>query len=527
MSGDRSSANDQSSTTPQPTLGQRMLSAEFPHSVDQLELLETHISWVILTGPYAYKLKKPLRLDFLDYSTLQLRKKYCDHELQINKVWAESIYKDVVAIFEKAGKLRVGTANEEIRDGETIIDYAVMMNQFPQSALLAEQLKTEAITPAVIEPLGDEIAHLHQRLESIPYRDSLVRGGAIDPAIENFDYLLSHLSVDDPDHDRATKLKQWTVDSIERLQPLMERRARKGSVIACHGDLHLGNILYLDGRFIPFDGVEFNDAFSQVEGLDEIAFLAMELSEHGYRSHARRLVNRYVETTGDYESLLLLRYFLVYRSMVRAKVDMIRQTQRFESEPSGQATGHPRLSAAGRQYLDYAESVLGKASPELWITYGLSGSGKSTASNKVIESHGFFRVRSDVQRKLIACRDPYERTAESDLPELYSGEMTALTYQRMLTIADQILQTGFGVIVDAAFLRHELRRPFQDLAGQHQIPYRILVCEAATDELKTRLANRGPDPSDADESVLDAQIKIAQPPSGEETEFIVSAISFI
>jgi aminoglycoside phosphotransferase family enzyme/predicted kinase len=527
MSGDRSGADDQSSTKTQPSLGHRMLSAEFPHSVDEIQLLETHISWVILTGPYAYKLKKPLRLDFLDYSTLQLRKKYCDRELQINKVWAESIYKDVVAVFDKAGQLRVGTANDEIRDGETIVDYAVMMNQFPQSALLAEQLKTGAITPAVIEPLGEEIAHLHQRLDSIPYHDSLVRDGAIDPAIENFDYLLSQLSVEDPDHDRAAKLKLWTLDSIERLKPLMERRARKGSVIACHGDLHLGNILYLDGRFIPFDGVEFNDAFSQVEGLDEIAFLAMELSEHGYRSHARRLVNRYVETTGDYESLLLLRYFLVYRAMVRAKVDMIRQTQCFGSESSGQATGQPRLSAAGRQYLDYAESVLGKSAPELWITYGLSGSGKSTASNKVIESHGFFRVRSDVQRKLIACRDPYEKTAECDLPQLYSGEMTVLTYQRMLTIADQILRSGFGVIVDAAFLRHDLRRPFQGLACQYQIPYRILVCEAATEELKARLANRGSDPSDADESVLDAQIKIAEAPSGAENEFIVWASSLV
>lgn len=523
MLGDRSHADDQSSNTTQPSLGHRMLSADFPHSVDQIELLETHISWVILTGQYAYKLKKPLRLDFLDYSTLQLRRKYCDRELQINKVWAESIYKDVVAIFEQAGKLRVGKANDELRDGETIVDYAVLMNQFPQSALLAEQLKTGAITPAVIEPLGEQIAHLHQQLDSIPYHDSLVRCGAIDPAIENCDYLLNQLSSDDSDHNRASKLKQWTLDSIDVLQPLMERRARKGSVIACHGDLHLGNILYLDGRFIPFDGVEFNDAFSQVEGLDEIAFLAMELSEHGYRSHSRRLLNRYVETIGDYESLLLLRYFLVYRAMVRAKVDMIRQTQRSGSEASGQS----RLSSVGRQYLDYAQSVLGKPSPELWITYGLSGSGKSTASNEVIEAHGFFRVRSDVQRKLIACRDPYEKTAKCDLPQLYSGEMTSLTYQRMLTIADQILQSGFGVIVDAAFLRRDLRRPFQDLAGQHQIPFRIMVCEAATAELKARLANRGSDPSDADESVLDAQMKMAEPPSGEEVECCVSASSIV
>ncbi|HBJ33307.1 MAG TPA: hypothetical protein DDZ51_00810 [Planctomycetaceae bacterium] len=525
MSGNRSGADDQTINDAQPSFGSRMLSAEFPHSVDQIELLETHISWVILTGQYAYKLKKPLRLDFLDYSTLQLRKKYCDRELQINTVWAESIYRSVVPIFEHEGNLRVGTTDDQSRDGESIVDYAVMMNQFPQSALLAEQLKTGIITPIVAESLGDEIGHLHQRLDSIPYHDSLVRSGSLDPAIDNCNYLLDQLSIDDPDHDRASRMKQWTLDSIERLQPLLERRARKGSVIACHGDLHLGNILYLDGRFVPFDGVEFNDAFCQVEGLDELAFLAMELSEHGYRSHARRLVNRYVETTGDYESLRLLRYFLVYRAMVRAKVDMIRQTQCVQTRSSSEQSDHPRLSPAGRQYLDYAQGILEKPSPELWITYGLSGSGKSTVSGKVIESHGFFRVRSDVQRKLIACRDPYEKTADSDLAQLYGGEMTTLTYQRLLTIADEILQSGFGVIVDAAFLRQDLRKPFQELAIQHQVPYRILVCDAPTEELKSRLAKRGSDPSDADVSVLESQLKNAQPPAGGETEFTLPAIS--
>lgn len=521
MPGERLGVNDQANTETEPSFGHRMLDADFPHSVDQNELLETHISWVILTGQWAYKIKKQIRLDFLDYSTLDLRKKYCDRELQINRVWAEAIYQDVVPIYERSGRLRVGTSDDQHRDGEEIVDYAVRMHQFPQTALLAEQLKTGAITPEVVEPLGEEIAKLHLRIESVPFHAALVRGGAIDPAIENCDYLISELSEHDSDYERATKIKQWTLEMIKRLQPLMERRARSGSVKACHGDLHLGNILYLDGRFVPFDGVEFNEAFSQVEGLDEIAFLAMELSEHGYRPHARRLINRYVETMGDYESLLLLRYFLVYRAMVRANVDMIRQTQCFRPESSDAPSSKPKLSADGRRYLDYAGMLLQKSSPELWITYGLSGSGKSTASTKVIENRGYFRVRSDVQRKLIACRDPYEKTAINELPKLYNAEMNRFTYLRLWTIADQILQSGFGVIVDAAFLQRELREPFQELASQHGVPFRILVCEATTEELKARLKHRGFDPSDADVSVLESQVQSAHPPIDSETAFVL------
>jgi aminoglycoside phosphotransferase family enzyme len=398
------------STPDQPSLGERMLNAVFPHSLETLELLETHISWVVLTGRYAYKFKKPIRLDFLDYSTLQLRKKYCDRELQLNMVWASEIYLDVVPVFETNGALRVGVAEDVCRSGEVLVDYAVRMNQFPQSALLANQLAAGSVTPAMIEPLGEEIAVLHQRLDSVAYSDTLVSGGAIDPAIANCDHLIDQLSEDDPDRQRAEMIKRWTVDSIDRLRCTMERRAKIGMIKKCHGDLHLGNILFLDGKFIPFDGIEFNDAFSQVEGLDEIAFLVMELSEHGYRQHARRLINRYVETTSDYESLVLLRYFLVYRAMVRAKVDMIRQTQQSHHAENQSASVRPRLSTDGRRYLDYAEFAQDNAARELWITFGLSGSGKSTASNQVIETHGFFRVRSDVQRKLIACRDPFEKT---------------------------------------------------------------------------------------------------------------------
>jgi aminoglycoside phosphotransferase family enzyme/predicted kinase len=494
-----------------------MLAASFPHATERVELIETHISWVILTGDWAYKLKKPVRFDFLDYSTVALREKFCWRELETNRVWAQDIYVDVVPVFEHGdGELRVGVAGQKPGDDETVIDHAVRMRQFPQSALLAEQLGHGAVTAGDMETLAGELADLHSRIASVPYRDDLVSGGSTRPAIENCDYLVDHLTADDPDRGRAERMKAWTLEAIDRLEPTLETRAKAGAVRKCHGDLHLGNVLFLDGRFVPFDGIEFNDSFSQVEGLDEVAFLAMELSEHGYVGHCRRLLNRYVEATGDYGGLPLLRYFLAYRAMVRAKVDLIRQTQTHGGDKAA-------LSDDGRRYLDYAMRVTAPKPAELWITYGLSGSGKSTASTRVIEDRGVFRLRSDVLRKRIAGRDPLEKTPPDQLASLYSSQMTTRTYDRMLDLADQILAAGWGVIVDATFLKAAQRVRFADLAASHQAAFHILVCVADRDELLRRIETRGPDPSDASASVLAAQIEHAQPPGGDEQRFVIHA----
>jgi len=228
------------------------------------------------------------------------------------------------------------------------------------------------------------------------------------------------------------------------------------------------------------------------------------------------LMNRYLEATGDYGGLPLLRYFLAYRAMVRAKVDLIRQNQTHGGEPA-------KLSDDGRRYFDYALQVTAPKPAELWITYGLSGSGKSTASTRVVEDHGVFRLRSDVLRKRLAGRDPMEKTPPDQLASLYSSQMTTRTYDQMLELSDQILAAGWGVIVDATFLKASQRRPFADLAASHRATFKILVCEADRDELLRRIEARGIDPSDASASVLAAQIDHAEPPCEDEMPFVVHA----
>lgn len=509
-----------------PTLGSRLLGAEFPHPVENEELIETHISWVVLTGRFAYKFKKPVDLGFVDYSTIELRHQNCLRELEINGVWAADIYLDVVPVFESGERLRIGRHDESAGDGERLIDHAVRMRQFDQESLLSRRLKAGQVTPQMTEMLAGDLAELHHRATAVPYDSELVSRGAIEPAQDNFVYLLKSFqgAGDDrasDDVNRLAVLRDWSEEQIEKIRPLLEKRASTGRVRQCHGDLHLDNLLHIDGRFVPFDAIEFNDRLREVEGLSETAFLAMELSEHGFVSHARRLLNRYVEAANDYQGLTVLRFFLVYRAMVRAKVDRIRQLQGDASE-SDPASRPEALSPTARDYVAYAERLVAPQSAELWLTYGPSGSGKSTRAGQVVESRGFFRIRADVQRKLLAGIDPFRKSTDEEAAELYSAEMTRRTYAHLLRLAEQILAAGFGVIVDATFLHRDQRRPFFDLARRQGVTPRVLVCDGEESELRSRIAARGVDPSDASAELISDQLASAEPLSGDELSAVVA-----
>jgi len=531
------------------TFGQQLLKAIFPHEITQPRLLETHISWVILTGAWAYKVKKPVRFDFLDYSTPELRERFCLRELEINQAWAPQLYRDVVPIFAHGegteAAYRFGDCGESPGDGERLVDHAVRMVEFPQSALLSQRLTAGQVSPMQMQSLGRSLAELHQRLPEVPGHRDLVRQGVIGPAWDNLDYLRQHLAADDPDRARCEQIREWTGEELGRLEALLESRARSGRVRACHGDLHLDNLLLLDDRFVPFDGIEFNDSLRDIEGWNEIAFLAMELSEHGFAGHSRRLIDAYAEASDDYEGLKLLRFFLVYRAMVRAKVDLIRQEQLAIGLRDRAADGRgedaasqgdppspreqqvaetaPQLSAGGKRYLDYALQVLRPGAPELWLTHGLSGSGKSTWSGKLVERRGYVRLRSDVQRKRLAGLDPWSPSDPADASWLYGRELTSRTYARLSELADEVLRAGRGVVIDAAFLTQAQRQPLLDLAAGADVPAGILVCTATDEELRRRLNGRRGDPSDATVEVLRGQRAQVEPPTADECDRIVSA----
>lgn len=501
------------------TLGQRLLAAAFPHPIVDARLIETHISWVVLTGPWAYKVKKPIRLEFLDYSTRELRERCCERELEINRHWAPQIYQDLVPIFQLAdrpeGGLRVGVAGERAGAKERLVDHAVRMLQFPQAALLSERLAAGEISADQTAALGGELAELHRRLPVVPYDPGLVQRGSLQPALASLTYLLNDESLGDEQRGELRQVRDWMGEEIRRLTGLLEARAARGLVREYHGDLHLGNVLFWEGRFQLFDGIEFNDAFRQIDGWNEIAFLAMELSEHGFRLHSRRLIDAYAEASGDYEGLVLLRFFLVHRAMVRAMVDRIRQRQTLAAA-RGEAAAPPagELSSVAKQYVRYALQVIRPRPPELWITHGLSGSGKSTHALRLVESRGYLRIRSDVQRKRLAGQTPLGQAGTA--AELYGPEMTARTYARLRALAEQVLRAGFGVILDATYLTRAQREPVRLLAEELGVPVSVLLCHAANEELERRLLARTGDPSDATPEVLRSQVLQVEPPGADE-----------
>ena len=292
----------------------------YPHPVRRVDIVETHISCILLTGDYAYKIKKPVNLGFLDFRSLESRRFYCDEELRLNRRTAPLLYLDVVAVN--------GSESAPVLGGEgPPIEYAVRMHQFPQEALLDRMAKSGTLTPIYIDALARVVAEFHSDIERAggerpfgsPQR-------VLAPAIQNFDQM-QELVEAESDRDLLQKLQAWTGREHTSLYALFNSRKRDGFIRECHGDLHLGNITLLDGRPTPFDCIEFNEEFRWIDVMNEAAFLMMDLIDHKLKSLAFRFLNGYLEATGDYAGVRVLHYYLVYRALVRAKVSSIRAHQ--------------------------------------------------------------------------------------------------------------------------------------------------------------------------------------------------------
>jgi predicted kinase len=379
--------------------------------------------------------------------------------------------------------------------------------------LLEQQLRAGLISTSEMDLLAEQLARYHADAPRIAIPSPTAAARAAEPAADNFAYLLNHL--DDAEQRRAIqKLEGWSSDQALRLTDWFVNRAEHGAIRECHGDLHLNNVLRIDGRYLAFDAIEFNEQLSQIDSMTDVAFLMMELREHGYPAHSRRLINHYVESLDDYGGLRGLPFYLVYRAMVRAKVDLIR------AEQSGGSAA--RLSPTGWRYVEYAQHIVGRPPPALWITHGLSGSGKSTVALRLVEQYGLFRVRSDVIRKQLMGIEPLAKTPESRLTETYSTDVTTRVYRQLGESCEQVIAGGYGAIADATFLKRAQREAFAERARRLGVPLRIIDCAAPVNELERRLAARGPDPSDATLDVLRHQIAAAEPLTIEERSLIAT-----
>ena len=476
----------------------------FDHPVAHLKLLETHISWVILTGPYAYKIKKPVQFDFVDYSTLARRKHFCDLELKLNRRLAPDIYVDVVPITGDTAEPRVGGTGPPI-------DYAVKMVEFSQEAILAHRIDQGLVTVGEIDELATAIAKFHRSAESLSPESCYGSAeGILLEAIKNFDVFRHDLDeVTDVTAQEAAqlfRLQAWTEQEFEKKRQVFDIRRDSGATRLCHGDMHLGNIVRIGDRIEIFDGIEFNPGLQWIDCQSELAFPIMDLLHHRRADFANRLLNQYLEASGDYSGLSVLPFYLVYRTMVRAKVDRLRQRQ-------GGAARNDLPNPPTTPFLELATELIQPRPTFLYITHGLSGSGKSTRAMQWVESHGAVRIRSDVERnRLFGSREAAEK---------YSQESSQQVYGRLTDLAEEILDTGYPVVVDATFLEQESRDQFRALAARMDTQFGIIDCRAPLEQLKHRIRQRHGDASEATIDVLMQQVELQQPLTQREDEFCV------
>jgi hypothetical protein len=464
----------------------------YPHPVDGVEVIETHISWVLLAGAYAYKVKKPVRLPFLDFSTLEARRRYCEEELRLNRRTAPELYLEVVPISQTARGAAVAASGEPV-------EYAVKMRRFAFDALADDMAQRGALGPAQIDAIAAVLAGFHGAAPRAAPAGAYGASAQIAaPAIGNFDQIAAPGAAA-----QLGRLRAWTEGECRRLQPVFAARLAGGQVRECHGDLHLGNIAFIDGRAVPFDCIEFDPALRWIDVASEVAFLVMDLRAHGLAGAGWRLLNDWLEATGDYAAVGVLRFYLVYRAMVRAKIAGLRNAP-----------------ASFGSYLALAEQLATERGPALVLMHGLSGSGKTTLAQALLEQLGAVRLRSDVERKrLHGIGDARARSGGGLDAGIYSAAASARTYEHLAGLARAILQEGYPVVVDAAFLRRAERDRFRDLARSLGVPFLIAPCGASEETLLRRLAARAAsasDASEADAAVLAHQRATAEPFAADE-----------
>jgi len=497
--------NSHITTTP-PQIAAMLEPAWYDHPVEQCRLIETHISWVILTGDYAYKVKKPLNLGFLDFSTLEKRRFYCEEEVRLNKRLAPSIYLGVSTI--------TGTEAQPKLDGEgDIIEYAVKMREFPQDAQLDRMLAENRLQPEHLDAFARLVAGFHHHAAiaraNTPYGDLEHVWQPID---ENFTQIRERISQSDAQAPLAM-LEQWSRETFNHLTPLLQRRKGEGFIRECHGDMHLRNLAWIDNGPVAFDGIEFNPNLRWIDVMSEVAFLVMDLHYREKGAMAQRFLNAYLEHSGDYIGLNLLSFYLVYRALVRAKVAAIRLVQ------PGLATSEiAAIEQEFTQYLALASTYTREASPLLLLTRGLSGSGKTTITQPLLEQLPAIRIRSDVERKRLYGLSAEQSAHAAPSEGIYSTEATSHTYHQLWALAGELLEAGYNVIVDATFISRRQREPFRRLATERHIGFVLLDLMATPSVLRQRLIQRTGDASDADLTVLSHQLESYGPLDEDEQQ---------
>ena len=468
------------------------LAAHLGHPGAPARLIETHISFVLLTGVFAYKIKKAVDLGFVDYTSLEKRRFFCEEELRLNRRLATGLYLEALPLYgspEAPG----------FEEGGEPIEWAVKMHEFDQDRLFDRLISANGLSAQQLGSLAERLAAFHEQADRADpvssYGSSETVWAAVQGALESL-----------PRSDRIEELEGKYLADFNRLEEQFSKRKAEGFVRECHGDLHLGNLVLQEDGPTGFDGIEFNPELRWIDIMSDLAFLSMDLTAHGRPDLAFHLLNRWLEETGDYEGLALLRFYETYRALVRAKVARL-------------LGNDSRMEA----YLDQAEAGLSEMKPALIITHGLSGSGKTTLARRVSESLKAICLRSDVERKRLHGLAPLARSRSGLETGLYTEAEAQKTYGRLSGLAERALDDGYPVIVDAACLKLWQRDLFKKLARKRSIPFLILDCRASLSALRKRIGERQDDASEATQAVLELQTRTVEPLNPEEKALSMEA----
>lgn len=464
----------------------------YPHSVTRFDLRETHISWVLLTGPFAYKIKKPVNFGFVDFSSLTQRRFFCHEEIRLNQRSASDIYVDVLPIS--------GTPEHPRLDGQgKPFEFAVKMRQFTADATLDHVLAQ--VRPEQVDQLARDIAAFHHHVGGADQDTSFGTPALIARVMtEVFEQIPAHSPFSEH-YPSLERLRHWLTHFHATHAGDFEKRKATGFVRECHGDLHLANLVLLHDRILAFDGIEFSERLRWIDVINDVAFTVMDFQARGQPAFARRFLNRYLEFTGDYEGLGLLLFYEVYRALVRVKVAGLAFAQVHGQRVSSHVDDFVR-------YLSAAQSFTESQTPWLVIMHGVAGTGKSTVSERLLEQTGAIRLRSDVERKRLFGLSPLDQSFGEIKTAVYGTETTRKTYDRLQTLARQLLLFGYPVIVDATFLKRQHRDAFRKLAASLNVPFLILDMQATPATLRERVTARAIESdnvSEADLSVLEQQ----------------------
>lgn len=472
-----------------------------------VQLHETHISWVIVGGEEAYKLRKRLKLPFADFSKLRARRDDCFKELALNRRWAPELYLDVVAVQGSDLAPNLGGPGP-------VIDYAVRMKRLADGALLKQRIDASLVTPSDMSLLAQVIAGVHQAAPVIVEAEPGAGLRQVSTSLRSVLDQLFQQPMDDDDHRLLMDARTWVEAEMTRGAAWMQQRADSGFVRDCHGDLHVENVAWMDGGWLLFDGVEFDDGLRAVDVIGDLAFLTMDLKVHGREDLAFALLDAYLQQTGDYEGVKLLRLHEVHRALIRLLV--------------GRLPGAHGDASSSKAYLTLIASAvraLHARDVRLVLMHGLSGSGKSVLSGYIAWRLPAIRARSDVERKrLFGMRALDDSSAMGQ--SIYTEQANQRTASRLLQCAEWALEGGWSFIADATFLRSAERDRFWQLAERLGCEVSIVHCEADLEGIRRRVRARtvlGQDASEATEDVLRHQMAVAEPLLAEELACTLTA----